>query len=64
MRLRPDDSDCAACFIIGCDCECATCRAAQARNDRLSPIELARLQVATIMRGEPRKHDEPPEPKK
>lgn len=44
MRRHPNE-DCPACFLKGCDCECATCIAARERNYILSETELIALNL-------------------
>ena len=35
MKLRDNGSDCRACFLKGCICECRTCISARERNEKM-----------------------------
>lgn len=47
---RTDGSNCEACFLKGCDCNCETCVAARPRNNQLSSSALMVLQLADVMK--------------
>lgn len=44
--------DCKECFLKGCDCTCHTCNVARERNNRLSNLELTRLQAMAALERE------------
>jgi hypothetical protein len=47
-RMRKD-RDCTECFMKGCDCECATCRALALRNSYLSQRELDMMNAGSAI---------------